>query len=69
MKGDDVMRQVSNAPSGSKASEGESVTITTTFGDLIAALNEGVKPKEDDLVPQIVIHLIKTGRIKLHESL
>jgi hypothetical protein len=63
------MRQISNAFSRSKASEGESVTITTTFGDLIAALNEGVKPEEDDLVFQIVIHLIKTGRIKFHESL
>jgi hypothetical protein len=63
------MRQISNAFSRSKASEGESVTITTTFGDLIAALNEGVKPEKDDLVFQIVIHLIKTGRIKFHESL
>jgi hypothetical protein len=63
------MRQISNAFSRPKASEGESVTITATFGDLIAALNEGIKPEEDDLVPQIVIHLIKTGRIKLHESL
>jgi hypothetical protein len=63
------MRQISNAFSRSTASEGEPVTITATFGDLIAALNEGITPEEDVLVPQIVIHLIKTGRIKFYESL
>jgi hypothetical protein len=63
------MRQISNSPSSPKASEGELGSITTKFGDLIAALNEGIKPEEDDLVPQIVFHLIKTGRMKFHESL
>jgi hypothetical protein len=68
-EGDDRMRQSSNAFSRSKAPETKSVTVTTTLGNLIAALNERVKPEEDDLVPQIVIHLIKTGQIKFHEYL
>jgi len=42
------------------------VSIRTTLGELIEAINEGVKPEEDNLVPEVVVHLIETGRIKFH---
>jgi hypothetical protein len=60
------MRQISLATSRADAPGSELDTITTTFGDLIGAINEGVKPEEDYLVPEIVMHLIETGRIKFH---
>ena len=42
----------------------ERTTITTTLFDLIAALNDQVKPGEEDVVTAAVVHLCQTGRLR-----
>jgi transposase-like protein len=42
----------------------EPVSIVTTLGELIEAINEEVEPEEDYLVSKAVTHLIAAGRIR-----
>ena len=42
----------------------ERTTITTTLFDLIVALNDQVKPGEEDVVTAAVVHLCQTGRLR-----
>ena len=60
------MQNISHMPLGLETPELKFVTIRTTLGGLIEAIGEGMEPEEDNLVPEIVMHLIETGRIKFH---
>jgi hypothetical protein len=44
--------------------EQESVIITTTLYDLIAAINSEVSPEEDALVIATVMALLNSGRVR-----
>jgi hypothetical protein len=44
--------------------EQESVIITTTLYDLIAAINSEVSPEEDALVIATVMAILKSGRAR-----
>ena len=40
-----------------------SLPIRTTLYDLIVAINEVIGPDEEDLVPAVVAHLLRTYRV------
>lgn len=42
---------------------GSTTVETTTLGELIQAISEEVRPKDDGLVAEIVLHLLDTGQI------
>jgi len=42
--------------------------IVTTLYEVIAALNEQVGPEEDDTVTDAVMHLCRSGRLRLLDA-
>jgi hypothetical protein len=58
------MQNIPHAHSRLEPAQPEWVTILTTLGDLIEAIEEEVEPKEDYLVAEVVLHLLETGRIR-----
>ena len=43
----------------------KTVRIRTTMFDLIETLNEVVEKGEEGLIPQVVLHMANTGRLKV----
>ena len=57
-------RSLTEAPSISE----NNTLIQTTFYDLIEAVNETVKPEEDQLVAEIVMDLLNSGHAKFQNT-
>jgi hypothetical protein len=58
------MQNIPHAYSRPEPAQPERVTIMSTLGDLIEAIEEEVEPQEDHLVAEVVLHLLETRRIR-----
>lgn len=58
------MQHIPHAYSRPEPAQPEWAAITTTLGELVGAINEEVEFEEDQLVAEVVMHLLATGRIK-----
>lgn len=57
------MSVVSQALTTARPSCSPPLPIRTTLYDLIVAINEVIGPDEEDLVPAVVAHLLRTHRV------
>jgi hypothetical protein len=57
------MSVISQALTTARPSCSPALPIRTTLYDLIAAINEVIGPDEEDLVPAVVAHLLRTYRV------
>ena len=62
------MQLIPHAYSRPEPAQPELATIPTTLGELIEAIEEEVEPEEEDLLAEIVLHLLETGRIRFLNS-
>jgi len=65
-EGGDEMRALANVLPAARSSGLKTAVTKTTLYDLIEAINAEAEEKNDDLVPEIVFHLINSGQIKLN---
>jgi hypothetical protein len=57
------MSVISQALTTARPSCSPALPIRTTLYDLIAAINEVIGPDEEELVPAVVAHLLRTYRV------
>jgi hypothetical protein len=58
------MQNIPHAYARPEPAHPEWVTILTTLGSLIEAIEEELEPQEDHLATEVVLHLLETGRIR-----